>query len=98
RFSRDWSSDVCSSDLPWSQINQGHAARLIAEGRMRPAALAEIERARADGRWDAAYRQKDSPVPAELRAALDASPAASAFFATLQIGRAARRDGWESAG
>jgi uncharacterized protein YdeI (YjbR/CyaY-like superfamily) len=57
--------------------------RLIAEGRMRPAGLAEIERAKADGRWDAAYRQKDSPVPAELQTALDASPAASAFFATL---------------
>jgi uncharacterized protein YdeI (YjbR/CyaY-like superfamily) len=68
---------------PWSQINQDHVARLIAEGRMRAAGLAEIERAQADGRWDAAYRQKDSPGPAELRAALDASPAASAFFATL---------------
>ena len=50
---------------------------------MRPAGQAEIDRAKADGRWDAAYRQKDSAVPAELQAALDASPTASAFFATL---------------
>ncbi|MGV8897604.1 MAG: YdeI/OmpD-associated family protein [Rhodoglobus sp.] len=41
---------------PWSQINQGHVARLIIEGRMRPAGFAEIDRAKADGRWDAAYR------------------------------------------
>ncbi|WP_210413951.1 YdeI/OmpD-associated family protein [Protaetiibacter larvae] len=68
---------------PWSQINQDHVARLIAEGRMRPAGQAEIDRAKADGRWDAAYRQKDAPVPPELQALLDASPAASAFFATL---------------
>lgn len=67
----------------WSQRNRDHVARLTAEGRMRPAGLAEVERAKADGRWEAAYRQKDSPVPDDLRAALDASPAAAAFFATL---------------
>ena len=49
---------------------------------MRPAGLAEVERAKADGRWDAAYRQKDAPVPPDLAAALAASPAASAAFAT----------------
>ncbi|MCS0498743.1 YdeI/OmpD-associated family protein [Protaetiibacter mangrovi] len=71
------------SRSPWSQINREHVERLIAEGRMRPGGQAEIDRAKADGRWDAAYRQKDAPVPAELQAALDASPAASAFFATV---------------
>lgn len=68
---------------PWSQINREHVARLIAEGRMRPSGQAEIDRAKADGRWDAAYRVKDAEVPAELLAALDARPAAAAFFATL---------------
>ena len=50
---------------------------------MRPGGYAEIERAKADGRWDAAYRQKDAPVPDDLRVALDASPVASAAFAGL---------------
>ncbi len=65
---------------PWSQRNVGHVARLIAEGRMREGGQAEIDRAKADGRWDAAYRVKDAPVPDDLRAALDANPAASGFF------------------
>ena len=68
---------------PWSQRNQGHIERLIAEGRMRPGGLAEVERAKADGRWDAAYRVKGAPVPDDLRAALDASPRAAAAFETL---------------
>lgn len=68
---------------PWSQINREHVARLIAEGRMKPGGHAEIERAKADGRWDAAYRTKNAPVPAELQAALDASPGAAAGFAAL---------------
>jgi uncharacterized protein YdeI (YjbR/CyaY-like superfamily) len=68
---------------PWSQINQGHVARLIAEGRMRPGGQAEIDRAKADGRWEAAYRVKDAPVSPELQAALDASPAAATAFASL---------------
>jgi uncharacterized protein YdeI (YjbR/CyaY-like superfamily) len=50
---------------------------------MKPAGLAEVERAKADGRWDAAYRQKDAVPPADLQAALDASPAAAAFFASM---------------
>jgi uncharacterized protein YdeI (YjbR/CyaY-like superfamily) len=65
----------------WSQVNQGHIARLVAEGRMREGGLAEVERAQADGRWDAAYRQKDAVPPPELQAALDANPAAAAAFA-----------------
>jgi uncharacterized protein YdeI (YjbR/CyaY-like superfamily) len=68
----------------WSKINRGKAERLIAEGRMRPAGRREVERARADGRWDEAY---DSPakatVPDDFQAALDAEPVAKAFFATL---------------
>jgi uncharacterized protein YdeI (YjbR/CyaY-like superfamily) len=59
----------------WSRINREKATRLIEEGRMRPAGLAEVERAKADGRWDAAY---DSPrnitVPPDLQAELDADP------------------------
>lgn len=65
----------------WSQINQGHVARLIEEGRMREGGHAEIARAKGDGRWDAAYRQKDAELPAELRAALQANPVAAAAFA-----------------
>jgi uncharacterized protein YdeI (YjbR/CyaY-like superfamily) len=68
---------------PWSQRNVGHVERLIATGRMRPAGQAEIDRAKADGRWDAAYQVKDAPVPDDLRAALDANPKAAAFFETL---------------
>ena len=68
----------------WSKVNRGKAEALIAGGRMRPAGLAEVERARRDGRWDAAY---DSPatatVPEDLQAALDERPAARVFFATL---------------
>lgn len=65
---------------PWSQINIANTERLIAEGRMRPAGQAEIDRAKADGRWDAAYRVKDAAPSPELQAALDASPAASATW------------------
>ena len=67
----------------WSQINREHVARLIDEGRMTPAGQAEVDRAKADGRWDAAYRQKDAVAPDDLQAALDADPAASAYFASL---------------
>lgn len=67
----------------WSQINREHVERLIAAGRMRPPGQAEIDRAKADGRWDAAYRQKDAEVPADLQSALDANPAAAEFFLRL---------------
>jgi uncharacterized protein YdeI (YjbR/CyaY-like superfamily) len=49
---------------------------------MQPAGIAQVEAAKADGRWDAAYAQNDA-VPADLQAAIDASPTAAAFFATL---------------
>jgi uncharacterized protein YdeI (YjbR/CyaY-like superfamily) len=68
---------------PWSQINREHVARLIEVGRMRPGGLAEVERAKADGRWDAAYRQKGATPPPDLQAALDANPAAASFIAGL---------------
>jgi uncharacterized protein YdeI (YjbR/CyaY-like superfamily) len=68
----------------WSQRNREFATALIEAGRMQPAGLREVERAQADGRWEAAY---DAPstatVPEDLQRALDASPEAAAFFATL---------------
>jgi uncharacterized protein YdeI (YjbR/CyaY-like superfamily) len=68
----------------WSRNNRDRAAALIADGRMRPGGLARIEAAKADGRWDAAYAPASTAtVPADLQAALDASPKAATFFATL---------------
>jgi uncharacterized protein YdeI (YjbR/CyaY-like superfamily) len=68
----------------WSKRNVGIAQRLIAEDRMKPPGAAEIERAQSDGRWEAAYAGPASiEVPAELAAALAASPAASEMFAKL---------------
>jgi uncharacterized protein YdeI (YjbR/CyaY-like superfamily) len=68
----------------WSKINREKAERLIAEGRMRPAGLREVEAARADGRWEAAYEgQATATVPPDLAAELDRHPAAREFFATL---------------
>jgi uncharacterized protein YdeI (YjbR/CyaY-like superfamily) len=68
----------------WSRINREKAERLIADARMRPAGLAEVQRARADGRWEAAYEgQKGSTVPDDLQRELDARPRAKAFFAEL---------------
>ena len=68
----------------WSQNNRDHVARLIAEGRMQPSGRAAVEAAKADGRWDAAYAPASTAAePDDLRAALDANPAARAFFDTL---------------
>ncbi|HYE27770.1 MAG TPA: YdeI/OmpD-associated family protein [Allosphingosinicella sp.] len=69
----------------WSQINVEKAAALIDAGRMRAAGLAEVEAAKADGRWADAYppHSRAEPPP-ELKAALDANPEAAAFFATLK--------------
>ncbi len=67
----------------WSQRNRDHVERLTAEGRMRPPGQAQVDRAKADGRWDAAYRQSATDVPPDLQEALDASPAAAAFFTQL---------------
>jgi uncharacterized protein YdeI (YjbR/CyaY-like superfamily) len=68
----------------WSQLNREKATRLIEEGRMQPAGLAQVEAARADGRWDAAYpAQSQATVPDDFQAALEANPEARAFFETL---------------
>ncbi|MFM9366576.1 YdeI/OmpD-associated family protein [Streptomyces sp. Da 82-17] len=68
----------------WSQVNVRRVAELAAEGRMRAPGLAEVAAAEADGRWDAAYAsQKDATVPDDLRAALDADPAARRAYEKL---------------
>jgi uncharacterized protein YdeI (YjbR/CyaY-like superfamily) len=68
----------------WSQINRDKVERLIADGRMRPAGQSEIDRAKHDGRWVAAYAgQRTIEVPPDLQRALDAQPGAKEFFATL---------------
>jgi uncharacterized protein YdeI (YjbR/CyaY-like superfamily) len=68
----------------WSRINRESAAELARLGRVRPAGLAELERAQADGRWDAAYEPPSTiQVPDDLQRALEASPAAAEFFAGL---------------
>ena len=68
----------------WSKRNLRIAEELIAEGRMLPAGLAEIDQAKADGRWAAAYSgQAEASVPADLAAALSANPAAEKMFADL---------------
>ena len=68
----------------WSANNRARAETLIAEGRMAPRGLEEIERARADGRWDGAYPPRSrAEVPDDLEAALDAEPAARALFDEL---------------
>jgi uncharacterized protein YdeI (YjbR/CyaY-like superfamily) len=68
----------------WSQRNTKIVERLTAEGRMHPAGLAEVERAKADGRWDAAYAGSATiEVPADLAEALKAEPQAQAMFETL---------------
>jgi uncharacterized protein YdeI (YjbR/CyaY-like superfamily) len=68
----------------WSQINREKAEQLIAAGRMRLAGAAEVDRAKADGRWEAAYvGQRSSTVPDDLQRELDARPEAKAFFAAL---------------
>lgn len=71
----------------WSQVNREHIARLVAEGRMQPSGQAQVDAAKADGRWDAAYApiraaSADS-LPEDLRAAIDANAKARRTFATL---------------
>lgn len=69
----------------WSQVNRTRVRKLIEQDRVKPAGLAEIKAARADGRWDAAYAPSSTAQPSpELQAALDASPQAAAAFAALK--------------
>ena len=68
----------------WSEVNRTRAEELISAGTMRPRGLAEVDRAKADGRWAAAYAPASTAkVPEDLAQALAANPKAAAFFATL---------------
>jgi uncharacterized protein YdeI (YjbR/CyaY-like superfamily) len=68
----------------WSQVNVGKVERLLAEGRMRPAGLAEVDAARADGRWQAAYEpQRTADLPDDLAVALAEQTAARAAYEAL---------------
>jgi uncharacterized protein YdeI (YjbR/CyaY-like superfamily) len=68
----------------WSQVNVRKVEELTVAGRMRPPGFAEVEAARADGRWEAAYEsQKEATVPPDLAAALAESPQAAAAFDSL---------------
>jgi uncharacterized protein YdeI (YjbR/CyaY-like superfamily) len=71
----------------WSQINRDHVTRLVAAGRMTPFGQRQIDAAKADGRWDAAYAPMRSTsaatLPADLRAAIEANPRAERTFRTL---------------
>jgi uncharacterized protein YdeI (YjbR/CyaY-like superfamily) len=69
---------------PWSRVNVERVEELVAAGRMRPAGLAEVAAARADGRWEGAYAaQRNASVPPDLAAALAAHPDAAARFGAL---------------
>jgi uncharacterized protein YdeI (YjbR/CyaY-like superfamily) len=68
----------------WSQINVDNVGRLIDEGRMTEHGLKQVEAARADGRWDRAYKNaKDMKIPDDLQAAIDAEPKAKEMLAKL---------------
>ncbi len=68
----------------WSKINRDTAAELITSGKMKPAGLREVERAKADGRWEAAYPgSRAATVPDDLQRELDKNERARKFFATL---------------
>ena len=67
----------------WSEINVANVERLTKAGKMQPAGLAQVEAAKADGRWARAYRMKKAEAPKDLLAAIEASPKARAMYATL---------------
>ena len=71
----------------WSQINRDNVARLTAAGRMTPYGQRQVDAAKADGRWDAAYAPirsaNDATIPEDLRAAIEANPRARKTYRTL---------------
>ena len=68
----------------WSKVNRDKVELLIEQGEMKPAGLQEVERAKADGRWDAAYEaQSKATVPDDLQRELEKNDLAREFFATL---------------
>lgn len=67
----------------WSQVNRDNVERLVAAGLMQPQGQAEVDLAKADGRWDAAYSVSKSEAPPDLLAAIAADPEAAAFYETL---------------
>jgi uncharacterized protein YdeI (YjbR/CyaY-like superfamily) len=68
----------------WSKVNTEKVEQLIKQGRMQPAGIKQIEAAKADGRWDAAYAsQKNMEMPEDFQAELNNNPEAKAFFDTL---------------
>lgn len=67
----------------WSQINIDNVARLCAEGKMTEHGLKPVEAAKADGRWDRAYRVKGSAIPEDLQAAIDTEPQARLMLEKL---------------
>ncbi len=68
----------------WSRVNREKVTKLLETGEMKPFGLREVERAKADGRWDAAYdAQSTATVPDDLRRELEKNDAAREFFATL---------------
>jgi uncharacterized protein YdeI (YjbR/CyaY-like superfamily) len=68
----------------WSKINVGHVERLTREGRMKPAGIAAVSAAKADGRWECAYSSSSTAeMPADFLQALERSAKARAFFSTL---------------
>lgn len=87
RFDDEWWLQRFTPRKPrsrWSQVNRDKAVALIEQGRMCPAGQAEVDRAKADGRWEAAYAgARTATVPDDLAAALTADPAAAEFFETL---------------
>lgn len=86
-FDGDWFLQRFTPRRPkglWSKINIGKVERLTDEGRMRPSGQREVDAAKADGRWDAAYDgARNMEVPPELAAALAKNRKARTFFETL---------------
>lgn len=82
----------------WSKRNTEHAGRLIAEGRMKEAGLVPVRAAKADGRWEKAYKVSEMVVPADFLAALENRPKVKLYYESLtKSNRHAIAHGLESA-